>query len=39
VESVQVSLARGEASLRYDPGRADEAQLRQAVEDAGFEVA
>jgi copper chaperone len=39
VASVQVSLERGEAALRYDPAKATEAQLRQAVEDAGFEAA
>jgi copper chaperone CopZ len=39
VESVQVSLERGEAALRFDPAKAGEAELRQAVEEAGFEAA
>jgi copper chaperone CopZ len=39
VESVNVSLERGEAALRHDPGKADEAELRRAVEEAGFEAA
>jgi copper chaperone CopZ len=39
VESVNVSLERGEAALRYDSSRANEAELRQAVEAAGFEAA
>jgi copper chaperone len=38
VESVRVSLERGEAALRYDPSRADASQFRQAVEEAGFEA-
>mgnify|MGYP001578096304 CR=1 FL=1 len=39
VEAVEVSLERGEASLRYDPAQATIEQLRRAVEDAGFEAA
>jgi copper chaperone CopZ len=39
VESVQVSLEKGEAAVRYDPSRADEAGFRKAVADAGFEAA
>jgi copper chaperone CopZ len=39
VESVNVSLERGEAALRYDPSRSNEADLRKAVEEAGFEAA
>jgi copper chaperone len=39
VGAVEVSLEKGEAELRYDPARADIAQFRKAVEDAGFGVA
>lgn len=39
VESVQVSLEKGEAAVRFDPARADVAGFRQAVEDAGFAAA
>jgi copper chaperone CopZ len=39
VESVEVSLDRGEAAVRHDPGRARVDALRQAVEDAGFTAA
>lgn len=38
VETVNVSLERGEAALRYDPARASEAELRKAVEEAGFDA-
>jgi copper chaperone CopZ len=36
VETVEVSLEKGEAALRYDPAQAGTAQFRKAVEDAGF---
>jgi copper chaperone len=37
VHSVDVSLAAGRASIRYDPSRAGADQLRRAVESAGFQ--
>jgi copper chaperone len=36
VETVAVSLEKGEAELRYDPARAGTPEFRKAVEDAGF---
>lgn len=39
VESVDVSLERGEAALRYDPARSTMEDFRKAVENAGFAVA
>jgi copper chaperone CopZ len=39
VDTVEVSLERGEAALRYDPGRATVEDFRKAVEDAGFAAA
>ena len=38
VEHVDVSLQRGEATVQYEPGRVDEAKLRAAIEDAGFDA-
>lgn len=34
----EVSLARGEARVSYDPARASLAQLRKAIEDAGYQT-
>jgi copper chaperone CopZ len=39
VESVDVSLERGEAALRHDPARSADADFRKAVRDAGFTAA
>jgi copper chaperone len=39
VDSVTVSLERGEAELRFDAARAGAPEFRKAVEDAGFEAA
>jgi copper chaperone CopZ len=39
VDAVEVSLERGEAAVRHDPGRAPPDVLRRAVEDAGFAAA
>jgi copper chaperone len=39
VDSVEVSLERGEAAVRYDPARTGVQVLRKAVEDAGYPVA
>ncbi len=39
VESVEVSLAEGQASIVYDPAAVDVSQFKAAIEDAGFEVA
>jgi copper chaperone len=38
VESVRVTLAPGQADVRFDPAQVTPAQLRAAVEDAGFDV-
>ena len=39
VDKVDVSLDQAQASVRYDPARVNEAQLRSAIEDAGFDAA
>ena len=39
VGDVAVSLEKGEARLDYDPAKSGPAELRKAVENAGFEVA
>lgn len=36
VEKVDVSLAEAKASVRYDPARSGVAELKRAVERAGF---
>ena len=38
VSKVQVSLEGASASVLFDPAQVDVAALRQAVEDAGFDV-
>ena len=38
VDTVDVSLERCQATVVYDPGMADTKQLRQAIENAGFEA-
>jgi copper chaperone len=38
VERVEVSLAAGQASVTFDAGRLTVAQLRDAIESAGFDV-
>lgn len=38
VESVEVSLEAGQASISYDPGKIGIAQFKDAVETAGFDV-
>ncbi|MFZ2853721.1 MAG: heavy-metal-associated domain-containing protein [Rhodocyclaceae bacterium] len=38
VASVEVSLEAGQATLAYDPAKADAEQFRAAIEDAGFDV-
>jgi copper chaperone len=38
VGSAEVSLGRGEARVSYDPARASLAQLRKAIEDAGYQI-
>jgi copper chaperone CopZ len=38
VESVRVTLAPAQADVRFDPVQVTPAQLRVAVEDAGFDV-
>ncbi len=39
VESVDVSLDRGEAALKYDAAKTGVGDFRKAVEEAGFEAA
>jgi copper chaperone len=39
VETVEVSLERGEAAVRYDPARTGLPALRKAVADAGYDAA
>jgi copper chaperone len=39
VNDAEVSLERGEARVSFDPARAGPAQLRDAVEQAGYGVA
>jgi copper chaperone len=38
VSSVQVTLAPGQAEVRFDAAQVTPAQLRAAVEDAGFDI-
>lgn len=38
VSSAEVSLERGEATVRYDPAQVDAARLKGAIEDAGFDA-
>jgi copper chaperone len=38
VNSVEVSLERGQATLTYDPALAGVAQFKEAIRDAGFET-
>ena len=38
VENVDVSLAEGKASVRYDPAKAGVAEFKRAVERAGFKA-
>jgi copper chaperone len=39
VDSVEVSLEAGHASITYDPAKADAAKFREAIEAAGFDAA
>ena len=38
VQHAEVSLARNEATIEFEPGRVKPADLETAIEDAGFEV-
>ena len=38
VEKVQVSLADARATVTYDPAKVGPAELRRAVENAGYEA-
>ena len=38
VASVEVDLAGGKATVSYDPGQVSKDAMRQAVEEAGYEV-
>ena len=39
VAQVEVSLEQGQATVRYDAGKAAPAQFKSAIAGAGFEVA
>ena len=39
VQSVDVSLEAAQATVTYDDAKAQAAQLKSAIEDAGFETA
>lgn len=39
VKTADVSLSEGRATVRHDAAVADAAQLKRAIEDAGFEAA
>lgn len=38
VQRADVTLSPGQAKVEYIPGRVNDARLRSAIEDAGFEV-
>jgi copper chaperone len=38
VSSSEISLEQGQVKIQYDDAMAGTAQLREAIEDAGFEV-
>ena len=38
VQSVEVTLTPGQASVAFDPSKVEQTQLEQAVIDAGFSV-
>ena len=38
VEAVHVQLSPGRAEVSYDPARAGVADLKRAIEDAGYDV-
>ncbi|OUM93050.1 MAG: hypothetical protein BAA04_02745 [Firmicutes bacterium ZCTH02-B6] len=38
VESVEVDLSEGKATVRFDPAVATDEAMRAAVEEAGYEV-
>ena len=38
VANAEVSLEKSEAKVTFDPGRADVAALRKAIEGAGYEA-
>jgi len=39
VSSAEVSLERAQATVTYDPARADVKMMKEAVTDAGYQVA
>jgi len=39
VRSVDVALEKAQATILYDPARADPGRFKTAIEDAGFEAA
>ena len=39
VQSVEVSLEKGQAQVVFDPARADLGKLKATVEEAGYQVA
>jgi copper chaperone len=38
VDAAEVSLEHGEARVTYDPARATTAQLKEAIENAGYQT-
>ena len=38
VEQVEVSLEKAQATIVFDEARVGEAQFREAIEDAGFDI-
>lgn len=38
VNSVEVDLEGGKATVAYDPGQTNEADMKKAIEEAGYEV-
>jgi copper chaperone len=39
VDSAEVSLEKAQATVNYDPAKADVNRMREAVTDAGYQVA
>ncbi|MCP3027777.1 copper chaperone CopZ [Halobacillus sp. A5] len=39
VESVHVSLEGNEVDVAYDPSKADVAQMKETIEDLGYDIA
>lgn len=39
VSAVDISLDKGQAAITFDPSKANPAQFKAAIQDAGYEVA